>query len=395
MDTRERLIGAVEPLKTSPVAPDRRWRKVLLLGSYIILFLRYTIATFLSSFFSTVPPGNGFSGTMDGLIFAAYPMGMAITSVFAPIAIMWMGTRVAVYVGLVATTILTIAFGVGPDIIPSWQPTPPDYDASEALEALFFITYFLNGMIGALAETACLILVSAKFQGNSGMVMASVNTVSTMGCMLGPVVGGVLYSVPGDAQWAFRLPFLVCGVVPLLILPFVHCAIPQEYIDGSEGAAVGGGEGEHGGDHMVVDSAGPTAEIDQVASPSGMSTAHVEAPPQQFASPLQKSNKWRSPLTLSVGINLISIALSGTIVGTLDPTLGWRLSGPPFRFSPSMVSLFFFYSSAVYVATSTPVGRLVDKAPASSRLYACSPDPVVYDAFAAHLSNTRPISPSP
>ena len=75
------------------------------------------------------------------------------------------------------------------------------------------------------------------------------------------------------------------------------------------------------------------------------------------------------PLTASVGFGLASIALSGTIVGTLDPTLQWRLSAAPFRFQPDGVSLFFFYSSVVYVLTATPIGRLVDSATPSSRLY--------------------------
>ena len=59
---------------------DRRAKAGLLIGSYVVLFTRYCIATFLSSFFATVPPGGDFSGTMDGLIFAAYPLGMAVTS---------------------------------------------------------------------------------------------------------------------------------------------------------------------------------------------------------------------------------------------------------------------------------------------------------------------------
>ena len=37
---------------------ERRARLRLLMGSYIILFLRYTIATFLSSFFTSVAPGT-------------------------------------------------------------------------------------------------------------------------------------------------------------------------------------------------------------------------------------------------------------------------------------------------------------------------------------------------
>jgi len=354
---------------------ERRARLRLLMGSYIILFLRYTIATFLSSFFTSVAPGSDFSGTMNGLIFAAYPLGMAITSVFAPLVIMRIGTCVSVFVGLLATSGLTVAFGLVPDLLPHWREhqQASNYDWLPPMEAIFFATYFLNGLVGSLAETACLILVSAKFQNNSGAVMASVNTVCTVGCMLGPVVGGVLYSLPKDDVWAFRLPFIVCGAIPLAMLPFVPFLIPQEYISGKPGdipptdlasrdepgarPGTGGGNG------------GP-------ASTDEMALGNVNSPRRR--APKSGGNGAAGnaahevktlPLTASVGFGLASIALSGTIVGTLDPTLQWRLSAAPFRFQPDGVSLFFFYSSVVYVLTATPIGRLVDKAKPSSRLY--------------------------
>ena len=67
-----------------------------------------------------------------------------------------------------------------------------------------------------------------------------------------------------------------------------------------------------------------------------------------------------SVLSLSVALGLASVALSGIIVATLDPTLSYRLSAPPFRLSASWVSLFFMYSSIVYVVFSIPVGWAVD-----------------------------------
>ena len=45
---------------------------------------------------------------------------------------------------------------------------------------------------------------------------------------------------------------------------------------------------------------------------------------------------------------------SGTLVGTLDPTLSLRLSAAPFRLSTATISLWFAYSSIVYALISTP-----------------------------------------
>ena len=364
-----------EKLTISLSRKERRARLSLLLSSYLVLFLRYTVATFLSSFFTSVAPGSDFSGSWNGLIFAAYPLGMAITSVFAPLVIMRIGTCVSVFVGLLATSGLTVAFGLVPDLLPHWRAhaDASNYDWLPPMEAIFFATYFLNGLVGSLAETACLILVSAKFQNNSGAVMASVNTVCTVGCMLGPVVGGVLYSLPKDDVWAFRLPFIVCGAIPLAMLPFVPFLIPQEYISGKPGDTPptdlasrdepGARPGTGGGN-------GGPASTDEVA------LGNVNSPRRRAAKSGGNGAAGNAahevntlPLTASVGFGLASIALSGTIVGTLDPTLQWRLSAAPFRFQPDGVSLFFFYSSVVYVLTATPIGRLVDSAKPSSRLY--------------------------
>ena len=75
----------------------RQGRAKLLLSAYAVLFTRYCIATFLSSFFTPLATQMGISGTFNGAIFAAYPLGMAITSVFAPQLIERMGTRSAVF----------------------------------------------------------------------------------------------------------------------------------------------------------------------------------------------------------------------------------------------------------------------------------------------------------
>ena len=244
--TRPKVVDASDDLRGHPHrrarrflprflrTRDQREKAGLLMGSYVVLFTRYCIATFLSSFFATVSPGGDFTGTIDGLIFAAYPLGMACTSIFATEAIRRMGTRVSVYVGLVSTVILTLVFGLAPDMVPNWQPVGPDWGTSTSLKAIFFTSYFLNGLLGAFAETACLILVSARFSESSGAVMASVNTVCSLGCLLGPVVGGVLYDIPSDRAAQFRLPFLVCAAIPLALLPFIHLFIPQQYISGTE-----------------------------------------------------------------------------------------------------------------------------------------------------------------
>ena len=158
--------------------------------------------------------------------------------------------------------------------------------------------------------------------------MASIGTVSGLGCMVGPVIGGVLHdAIPNSPAWAFRLPFLVCAAAPLLLLPPISRAVPQSYIK-EEGLA----------------------SQDELAAPS--------------ARPMTSR---RGLLSLSFVLGLASVALSGTVVATLDPTLIYRLEAQPFTFSDAWVSYMFMFSSVVYVAVSIPIGKLVDTAASSPR----------------------------
>ena len=369
-------------------------RRLLLLGSFGVLFTRYCIATFLSSFFPQYAQREGISDTFNGTIFAAYPFGMAITSVVAAQVIRKLGTRSATILGLCATTMFTVAFGLAPDVCTGFT-AGGSAEASSELKAVFLISYFLNGLFGALAETACIIMVSARFKENAAAVMAAVNTVCTLGCMVGPVIGGVLYDVGGSTggeAWAFRLPFLVCAAAPILLLPLVPFFMPQLYIGSDEDTAVsttltsndtvaaaGSSTGmlnactsttdatasrhnEHA--PVIVDAAPTTTESVEVqwSMPADDSQSSVRIIDDSPASRLVL-------LSPSIGLGLASIALSGTVVGTLDPTLSIRLAAPPFYLSPTCISFFFLYSSVVYVCISTPTGWLIDRAPTSSRLY--------------------------
>lgn len=71
-------------------------------------------------------------------------------------------------------------------------------------------------------------MVSNRFKEQLGTVMASIGTVSGVGCMVGPVVGGVLHDMIQDPAWSFRMPFLVCSLAPLALLPTVPYFMPRQ-----------------------------------------------------------------------------------------------------------------------------------------------------------------------
>ena len=58
---------------------------------------------------------------------------------------------------------------------------------------LFMLIYFLNGLVGAFAETGTTIMLTQKFEDKLGAVTASIGTVCGLGCLAGPTIGGILY----------------------------------------------------------------------------------------------------------------------------------------------------------------------------------------------------------
>ena len=316
-------------------------RTHLLMAAYAVLFTRYGIATFLSSFFSTWADNRGITATFDGVIFMAYPLGMALTSLFAPQLIKRVGTRTAVSFGLLSTSLFTLLFGVAPDLVAGISD---DGAQLSAVQWLFFWFYFFNGLTGALAETSCIILVSARFQDRLGTVMASIGTVSGVGCMVGPPLGGVLFDAAGgDDAWAFRLPFVVFGAITIMLTPVLHYFVPQEHIAGDDATPPD-----------AAAAASPPADAEAAAAAGGAA---------------RRRNPICEVLSLSVCLGLASVALSGSVVATLDPTLAYRMRGPPWYFSDAWLSFFFLYSSIVYTFVSVPVGWLVDRFPDNARAY--------------------------
>ena len=209
-DTKEEpLLGDVSP-NSRRRSTSVTSRRLLLVGCFLVLFSRYCIATFLSAFFSPLADGWGITPAFNGLIFAAYPLGMALTSLVAPPIIRVIGTRRAVAIGLMCTSATTALFGIAPKLAPP----------GESLQWLFFGSYFLNGLTGALAETACIILISSSFKESLGAVMAAVSTVCAVGCMVGPVIGGLLYDTldASAGAWKFGMPFAVCSIAELLLI---------------------------------------------------------------------------------------------------------------------------------------------------------------------------------
>lgn len=87
--------------------------------------------------------------------------------------------------------------------------------------------------------------------------------------------------------------------------------------------------------------------------------------PSATPSTTDKKESWAicDALKFQVLLSCFSIAMNGTIVATLDPTLSWRLQSEPFNLDSVTVGLFFMMASFSYMVASFPIGMLTDKIP--------------------------------
>lgn len=277
----------------------------VLISAWLLLFIQYVVATFISSFFPDVASVLGICGSLSGAIMSAYPIGMTLTSSLAPVFILRVGTRTAAVLGLVSLALFVPLFGLVPDILPTSS-------SSGAFTVAFAICFFFSGLLGGFAETAAVVLVGDECSASlsKGLVMASVGTICGVGCMVGPAIGGALYDSLG-----FRGPFLVAGAVSMAVAGLVVWGFPQRKLKS--------GHGSTGGSSCLV-------------------------------------QLRRVPRPLSFWATLSAVAMNGAVVATLDPTLEYRLTPAPLNFSPSGVGGAFAVSSALYVVSSILIGRLVD-----------------------------------
>lgn len=306
-----------------PFKPDPH-RQYMLIGGYLVFFLRYIVATFLSAFFGPYASGVGISDEWQGIIFAVFPVGLTITASIAPPLILRLGTRMAVFWGMFGTALFTVIFGFVPDIVDMFEHS--DNDArTNALIAGYMITYFMNGLVGGLAETGTTILITNKFVDKIGVVSASIATACSLGCIAGPPIGGVLYHLPTLLKkslnldeklvslWAFRGPFLVTGSLIFVLSIYIYLYF------GNVTDADQGDQGDEGRSSV------------------------------------------RTVLNRSRVITLIAMALSGTFVAALDPTLANHLTAEPFDMSEPQIGLVFMISSLGQIGLSLPIGWITDK----------------------------------
>ena len=378
-----------ETIQTRLIEAPRPWyiacwtkRIRLFIGGSSVLLMRYMVCTFLAGFFPVYAENKlGLTALGTAFVIAAYPIGMSITSFIAPSLIRKMGTRNATLIGLCATIFFTMLLGLVPSMTSS----------KGGQIALFVITYSLNGLCGAFAETASIIMIGARFKDRSASAMVGVNIASTIGCSLGPLVGGVFHDLPSHEDWKFRLPCFVLAALPITVLVALPWFMPNEHISGEESSeasppaevtsvspldiAVAPLPTTPNADGSTTTAAmaytpgqqGPAAADPNINSPGSNSESFLK----RRAAAAAASNRGGlcpSWLSLSVTLGLISYGLASLLVGTLDYSADIKLAAPPLRLCAATVGSLFTVSSLLGACVSIPSGPLADKFQHNSRV---------------------------
>ena len=317
-------------------------RRIVLMAAFAILFTRYCVATLQLAFFVQVALYLGIRVVWCGAIFTAYPLGMCFTWLISPLLIRRIGTKWSAMLAMLVTAGATLLFGLLPDcydVASVTVGTQLSEWRSTMLAIGFIVCQYFNGMIGGVAESASIAVVTKTYAETPfmGPVMAAIGTVCGLGCMVGPPLGGFLYSIPTDFRteieadasgWAFRLPFVVVSAAALALVGVAAFVLPNEFVVPEE---------------KPVRWSTHCAPLKRVVSPSFV-------------------------------LSLVGVLLSSTIVSTLDTCLSIRVGAflPQLNYmniAPYAVGWFYSAAAIIYIFASIPVGWIIERYEGNSRVF--------------------------
>jgi len=162
----------------------RRRALTILLPLCILYAVCQTVYTISASYFPTSAEKRGVTPASVGAIFASYAVFSLVVSLTATRLAPTIGARNAIAIGLVVEVVATAAFGL-----------------TVYLDGNAFIvtTFFLRGIAGAgsaIYMIAALAVLIGEYPTSFGSVMGTFEASGSIGVMVGPLIGGLLYGAP-------------------------------------------------------------------------------------------------------------------------------------------------------------------------------------------------------
>ncbi|XP_068695632.1 MFS-type transporter SLC18B1-like isoform X2 [Montipora foliosa] len=266
-------------------------RKLTLISLCLVYFAATASFAILSPFFPGEAKVMGASGSMIGLIFGIYPLVVFLVAPVIGVLLPQVGPRFTLTAGLFLCSGSQILFG-----FVSMLP-------KGAIFVLFcFLLRIVMAFGGAAADTASFAIVAGEFGTNIGVVTGAMETFTGLGFMLGPPLGGVLYSAGG-----FKLPFIVMGGILLSIVPVVMIILPRD-------------------ENVTREKKGSLLQMGKIPG---------------------------------IAVIGFSVLVSGIVLGFLDPTFAPYMK--KFGLGPSKVGLIFLLCAFCYAISAPAVGWICDK----------------------------------
>lgn len=172
----------------------------------------HSVYSVLAAFFPQQAKAKGMSDDAVGIVFASFA---AVIFLCSPMAGGWMTHygKVWVYItGIVLVAVSTVLFA-GATMMPDGMPF-----ASWCLSMRL-----IQGVGSAMEETAAYAIIADLDSENVSFYLGITEISTGLGYMVGPPLGGWLFSVGG-----FTMPFLVLGVMLLPAAALIYHRVPHE-----------------------------------------------------------------------------------------------------------------------------------------------------------------------
>lgn len=187
----------------------RQWMTLLIIG--LADFCNAICVSLQAPFFPAEAEKKGCTATEYGLVFGVFEL---IVFVISPVYGQYLnriGPKVLFNGGIFTTGAAAIVFGLL-DRVPG--------------HTLFITLAFIIRIIEALGNaaflTASFAIIAKEFPNNVGTTFASLETFFGLGLIVGPTVGGSLYTLGG-----YFLPFVVLGSLLFLTALITLCILPK------------------------------------------------------------------------------------------------------------------------------------------------------------------------
>uniref|UniRef100_A0A8C4NH02 Solute carrier family 18 member B1 n=1 Tax=Eptatretus burgeri TaxID=7764 RepID=A0A8C4NH02_EPTBU len=246
----------------------------------------------LAPFFPNEAMHKGATDTIVGLIFGIFSLTALVFSPIAGRYIVHIGAKFMFVSGILISGVCTVLFG-----LLDKASSGPMYIT------LCFVVRTFDAIGFAFSSTTSSAIMAQNFPDNIATLMGVLEIFTGLGLLLGPPLGGFLYSA-----WGYEMPFFIIGGLLLLMVPLNMILLPSQ-----EGT-------------------------------------------------IFKASFFRLLMLPPIIMSSVLVVLQACSVGFLDPTISIFLKNQ-FQLKPKYIGLVFLTLSATYAIGSPIIGYLCDLKP--------------------------------